>query len=88
MAHIAIAKGDLDEAVCIVDAAIAKGWVDHLPAYYELLKKRDQGALITFLRKQQASSIATLGLTGYWKPTPFPIDCKLLKTSFPLSRSC
>ena len=74
MAHIAIAKGDLDEAVCIVDAAIAKGWVDHLPAYYELLKKRDQGALITFLRKQQASSIATLGLTDYWKPTPFPLE--------------
>ncbi len=74
MAYIAIAKGDLDEALCIVDAAIAKGWVDHLPKYYDLLKKRDRGALITFLRKQQASSIATLGLTDYWKPTPFPLE--------------
>jgi hypothetical protein len=74
MACIAITKGDFDEALCIVEAAIAKGWVDHLPTYYELLKKRDRGAVITFLRKQQASSIATLGLTDYWKPTPFPLE--------------
>ncbi|MDR6632997.1 hypothetical protein J2X72_001781 [Phyllobacterium sp. 1468] len=74
MAHIAITKGDFDEALSIVDAAIAKGWVDHLPTYYELLKKRDRGGLITFLRKQQARSIATLGLTDYWKPTPFPLE--------------
>ena len=48
MAYIAIAKGDLDEAIGLMDAAIAKGWVDHLPTYYELLKKRDRGALSLF----------------------------------------
>ncbi|UXN59626.1 hypothetical protein [Phyllobacterium zundukense] len=74
MVHIAIAKGDLDEAIRLVDVGIAKGWVDHLPTYYELLKKRDRGALVTFLRKQQASSIETLGLTDYWEPTAFPLE--------------
>jgi hypothetical protein len=74
MAYIAIAKGNFDEAIGLVEAAIAKGWVDHLPKYYELLKKRDRAAVVTFLRKQQAGSIETLGLTNYWQREPFPLE--------------
>jgi len=76
MAYIAIAKGDLDEAIGVVEAAIAKGWVEHLPKYYELLKKHDRTALVTFLRKQQAGSIETLGLTDYWQQEPFPLELR------------
>jgi hypothetical protein len=74
MAQIAIAKGDLDGAIGVVDAAIAKGWVEHLPKYYEPLKKRDRAALSTFLHEQQARSIETLGLTDYWRREPFPLE--------------
>ncbi len=58
------------------NAAIAKGWVDHLPKYYEPLKKRDRAALVNFLRKQQAGSIETLGLTDYWHWEPFPLELR------------
>lgn len=74
MTYIAIAKGDLDEALSLLDGAIAKGWVDHLPKYYEPLKKRDRAALITLLQEQQARSIETLGLTEYFQPEPFPFE--------------
>lgn len=74
MAQIAIAKGNLDEAIGVVETAIDKGWVEHLPKYYEALKKRDRAALVTFLRKQQADSIETLGLTDYWQREPFPLE--------------
>ncbi len=66
----------LDEAIGLVDAAIAKGWVEHLPKYYEPLKKRDRVALVNFLRKQQAGSIETLGLTDYWQQEPFPLEVR------------
>jgi hypothetical protein len=78
---IAIAKGDLEGAISIIDPALADGSQEWVPKYYSALVARDRIALANFLHEQQIQSIKTLKLEKYWESTPFPLESQITASS-------
>jgi hypothetical protein len=74
LAHIAIANGDLEQALSIVEPAIASREIDWTPKYYELLKQGNRTALLNLLREQQARTVVALKLAKYFEPEPFGLE--------------
>lgn len=74
LALIAIANGDLDKALSIVEPAIASREINWTPKYYELLKQGDRKALLDLLREQQARTTGALKLVKYFEPEPFGLE--------------
>jgi hypothetical protein len=75
--RIAIAKGNFDEAISIVDAALADGRLTKEPRFYPALVARDRITLAKFLHESEAFTIKNLKLEKYWEPTPFPLDSQV-----------
>lgn len=73
-ALIAIANGDLEKALSIVEPAIASRAIDWTPKYYKALKQRDRTSLLNLLREQQARTIGALKLAKYFEPEPFGLE--------------
>jgi hypothetical protein len=71
---IAIAEGELDKAILIIDAALSDGRQLKEPRFYPALIARDRIALANFLHECEASTIKTLKLEKYWEPAPFPLE--------------
>ncbi|MGH6862358.1 MAG: hypothetical protein ACRECY_19100 [Phyllobacterium sp.] len=70
----AIAKGNFDEAISIVDAALAHWRLTKEPKFYQALLARDRTALIAFLHESEAFTIGNFKLEKHWEPTPFPLE--------------
>ncbi len=74
LALIAIANGDLDKALSIVEPAIASREINWTPKYYKPLKQGDRTALLDLLREQQMRTIGALKLAKYFEPEPFGLE--------------
>ncbi|MDR6632996.1 hypothetical protein J2X72_001780 [Phyllobacterium sp. 1468] len=74
LALIAIANGDLEKALSIIEAAIAGGEISSMPEYYEPLKQGDRAALLDLLREQQTRTIGELKLTKHFEPERFGLE--------------
>lgn len=72
--RIAVAKGDFDDAISIMESAFADGRLTEKPDYHDVLLTRDKLALTEFLHQSEASTIKQLKLEKYWQPTPFPLE--------------
>ncbi|ATU92609.1 hypothetical protein [Phyllobacterium zundukense] len=74
LALIAIANGDLEKALSIVEPAIASREMDWTRKYYNALKQRDCTAFLYLLREQQARTIGALKLAKHFEPEPFGVE--------------
>jgi len=74
LALIAIANGDLEKALSIVEPAIASREINWTPKYYKHLKQGDRIALLDLLHEQQRRTIEVLKLAKYFEPEPIGIE--------------
>ncbi|CAN7599664.1 hypothetical protein LJR231_004453 [Phyllobacterium sp. LjRoot231] len=74
LALIAIANGDLEKALSIVEPAIASREIDWTPKYYKALKQWDRTALLDLLHEQQRRTIGALKLAKHFEPEPFGME--------------
>lgn len=74
LALVAIANGDLENALSIVEPAITSREINWTPKYYEPLKQGDRTALLNLLREQQTRTIGALKLAKHFEPEPFGLE--------------
>jgi hypothetical protein len=74
LALIAIANGDLEKALSIVESAIASREINWTPKYYKHLKGGDRAALLDLLHEQQRRTIEVLKLAKHFEPEPFGLE--------------
>ena len=77
---MAVATGDLNEAIEIIDATLMKpreirrAMDVFYPTFYPALVARDRQELARILHELEAKTVKTLKYGKVWEPTPFPLE--------------